>query len=231
MRRRLGLSALLVTAGCALAPGCATESTDDPGGATCTSEGGPVAGPADDHCVAEDGDQITQPIGLCTDGAAGASGNDGGGGAAGSDAGGHGGEDEHEHEHEHDEGGEEPYEVRYGSRAADDDCKYDARFTNTCIVVGKPVTFSLSLRQRKTGNPGSGAHPNSPEIFLADNPSHISPSNSIKATESPLGTYQIGPIVFDVAGRWVVRFHYFEECSDVPPDSPHGHVAFYVDVP
>jgi hypothetical protein len=37
--------------------------------------------------------------------------------------------------------------------------------------------------------------------------------------------------VFDQSGRWVVRFHYFETCSDVPEDSPHGHVAFYIDVP
>jgi len=37
--------------------------------------------------------------------------------------------------------------------------------------------------------------------------------------------------VFDKSGRWVVRFHFFESCSDVPDDSPHGHVAFYIDVP
>ena len=222
-RHRLGFSALLVTAGCVVAPGCSSDDDTTPD-ATCTGKGGPVAGPADDHCVADDGDEIIQPVGLCNGDTPGAGG--GGGGAAGSAAGGHAGEADHEHEH-----GEEPEEIRYGNEAADDDCKYDTRFSNTCIEVGKPVTLTLSLRERKTGNPGDGAHPNSPEIFLADNPAHISPSNSIKATEGPLGSYSIGPIVFDVPGRWVVRFHYFEECSDIPPDSPHGHFAYYVDVP
>jgi hypothetical protein len=66
---------------------------------------------------------------------------------------------------------------------------------------------------------------------LADDPSHISPSFEITAPEKPAGSYAIGPIVFDRSGRWVVRFHFYETCSDVPPDSPHAHVAFYIDVP
>jgi len=223
--RRLGLSALLVTAGFIVAPGCASDDDDGAGtGATCSSTGGPVDGPADTHCVADDGKDIIQPVGMCTDGAAG---SDGGGGASGSGSGGHAGE----HEHEHDDDAEEAYEIRFGNESADDDCKYDASFSNTCIVVNKQVTFKLSLRNRKTGNPANGGHPDSPEVFLASNPSHISPSNDIKAPEGPLGVYAIGPIVFDVPGRWVVRFHYFEACSDVPEDSPHGHVSFYIDVP
>jgi len=30
---------------------------------------------------------------------------------------------------------------------------------------------------------------------------------------------------------WTVRFHLFEECSDAPADSPHGHGAFFFTVP
>jgi hypothetical protein len=45
------------------------------------------------------------------------------------------------------------------------------------------------------------------------------------------GTYSVGPVRFDQAGRWFVRFHFYETCSDAPEDSPHGHVAFWVDVP
>jgi hypothetical protein len=218
-RHRLLLGAMLVTAGFTLTPGCGGDD-DTTGAKTCTSTGGPVEGPEDHHCHDDAGKDINQSIGKCTTDS-GAAGSDGGGGAAGSGAAGHAGSDH----------GEEESAVRYGNEAADDDCKYDARFSNTCIEVGKPVTLTLSLRQRKTGNPGNGGHPDSPEIYLASNPAHISPSNAITAREAPLGTYQIGPVVFDVPGRWVVRFHYFENCSDVPPDSPHGHVAFYVDVP
>jgi hypothetical protein len=229
--RRLALSTLLATTGFIVAPGCASDDDDTAGtGATCTSKGGPVDGPADTHCVA-DGQDIIHPVGECLDSAPGAAGGGGASGASGSGTGGHAGEHVHEHDHDHAEGSEEPYEIRFGNESADDECKYDASFLNTCIVVNKPVTFNLTLRNRTTGNPANGAHPDSPEIFLASNPSHISPSNAIKAPEGPLGTYAIGPIVFDVPGRWVVRFHYFEDCSDVPEDSPHGHVSFYIDVP
>ena len=232
-RGSLGFTALVAIAGFAVAPGCASDEAPSPA-PTCTSTGGPVEGPEDMHCVSDSGKQIVQPIGQCNADGSGAGGSDGGGDVTG--AGGAGGHDEHEHEHA--DGGtdsgaddDESYTIHYGSKAADDDCKYDVSFSTTCLEVGKNVTLGLTLRQRATGNPGNGGHPDSPEIFLADKPSHISPSNSIKATEGPLGTYQIGPIVFDEPGRWVVRFHYFESCSDIPEDSPHGHVAFYVDVP
>jgi hypothetical protein len=45
------------------------------------------------------------------------------------------------------------------------------------------------------------------------------------------GVYVVGPIVFDVAGRWVFRFHFHQECLDISPESQHGHAAFYIDVP
>ena len=45
------------------------------------------------------------------------------------------------------------------------------------------------------------------------------------------GTYVVGPIVFPRSGRWVFRFHFDENCLDLAPDSPHGHAAFWVDVP
>jgi hypothetical protein len=34
-----------------------------------------------------------------------------------------------------------------------------------------------------------------------------------------------------MAGRWNVRFHMYEQCSDLTEDSPHGHITFFVDVP
>lgn len=234
---RTGFSLLLLLTGFVLAPGC--TSTDDDAStppATCTVKGGgPVAGPEDAHCTDGAGEAIVQPVGQCLHGELGA----GGAGADGAHGHGGAGDADHEHagaggadaDHEHAAGSEEPYEVRYNDQAADDDCKYDASFSTSCLELDKPVTLTFTLRQRATGELGKGAKPNSPEIYLASNPQHISPSLGITATEGPSGQYAIKGVVFDTPGRWVVRFHYFEECSDLPEDSPHGHVAFYLDVP
>jgi hypothetical protein len=125
---------------------------------------------------------------------------------------------------------DEEHETNYGSEADDDDCKYHVSFSNTCIRLNEPVTFTVKLDTKSDGEPAKGAEPSNPEIFMAEG-DHPSPSNNITATESPDGTYKIGPIVFDRSGRWVVRFHFFEDCSDIPEDSPHGHAAFFIDVP
>jgi hypothetical protein len=181
-------------------------SDDDGGGGECIGGEGAVAGAADQHCIAEDGMEIAQDIGMCT-------------------TGGEAGEEDEEHEEE------EEHAIFTGREADDDDCKYHVRFENTCVALNEPVTFTLTLTRKFDDMPGSGATPAYPEIYLANDPTHISPSNNITAREGPAGTYEIGPIVFDQSGRWVIRFHYFEECSDLPENSPHGHAAFYIDVP
>jgi hypothetical protein len=201
-RLRLGLSLL----SCFALIGSAC-SDDDSDGGECIGEGA-VAGEPDDHCIAEDGSEIEQAIGMCATG---------------------GEEAEEGEEHEHEE--EEEHAILTGREADDDDCKYHVRFENTCVAVNQPVTFTLSLTRKFDGMPGAGTVPAYPEVFLADDLSHVTPSNNITAREGPAGTYAIGPILFDVPGRWVIRFHYFENCSDLPPDSPHGHAAFYIDVP
>jgi hypothetical protein len=180
-------------------------------GPNCLGKGGLVAGPEDDHCVDTHGTPVTQTIGMC---AADGSSVDGGSSANGTPG-----------------TSGETFDVRYGNAAYDDDCKYSVSFRNSCIALNAPITFTVTLERKSDGSPASGAIPDSPEIFLANDASHISPSNNIKAPEGPAGVYAIGPIVFDKSGRWIVRFHFFESCSDLPGDSPHGHVAFYVDVP
>ena len=65
--------------------------------------------------------------------------------------------------------------------------------------------------------------------FLSD--VHPAPNTDAKATATSAGTYTVGPIRFDAAGTWTVRFHVSEECTDVAEDSPHGHAAFFVRVP
>ena len=204
----------LVAAACVGAPACSSDDDDAAGPAdtTCKSSGGPVEdGAVDMHCIDDAGKAVTQEVGKCV-----SESDTGAPGAAG--AGGAGSE-------------EEESEVHTTSSAQDDDCKYDVTFSVDCLELDRPATFTVKVTERAGGAPMTGDDPDSPEVYLASNPSHISPSNKINAPEGPPGTYKIGPIVFDESGRWVVRFHFNEECSDTPEDSPHGHVAFYVDVP
>ncbi|HKO90722.1 MAG TPA: hypothetical protein VJU61_06205 [Polyangiaceae bacterium] len=181
--------------------GGAACSDDEDETAACVGGGGPVAGPADTHC------QAAQEIGQCVTGA---------------DAAALAAAEEEE---------EEELGIFYGREADDDDCKYHVRFENSCILQNQPVSFTVQLTKKADGTAATGADPDGPEIYLADDPSHVSPSNDFTATEGPAGTYEIGGVVFDRPGRWVVRFHFFEMCSDIPEDAPHGHTAFYIDVP
>jgi hypothetical protein len=207
---RCGFGVLSLAA--ALGVACSDDDADGEGGA-CIGGDGAVAGENENHCI-ENGMPIERAIGMCVTTA-----------DVGSEA---EGEEEHE-EGEHEEA--EEHAVLFGREGDDDECKYRVRFENTCIAVNEPVTFTLSLTRLFDDAPGSGTVPRNPEIFLADDDTHISPSNDISATEGPSGTYDIGPVIFDRSGRWVVRFHYFDNCSELPEDSPHSHVAFYIDVP
>ena len=40
-----------------------------------------------------------------------------------------------------------------------------------------------------------------------------------------------GPIQFDMPGRWLIRFHVYHTCLDLVNTSPHGHAAFFLNVP
>lgn len=198
---RCGLGALSLAA----ALGVACSDDDDPSGGECVGGEGAVAGTPANHCIDDSGNQIREPIGACVTAADVA------------------GEEEEEEEEDH-------HPILTGREADDDNCKYHVRFENTCVAVNQPVTFTLSLTRLFDNAPGTGTVPSNPEIYREED-GRISPSNNITATEGPLGTYEIGPVVFDAPGRWVVRFHYFGNCSELQADSPHSHVAFYIDVP
>jgi hypothetical protein len=198
---RCGLGALSIAA----ALGVACSDDDDASGGECIGGEGAVAGENENHCI-EDGVVIKNVIGECSTGG-------------------------EEGDEEEEEGEEEEHAILYGREADDDECKYHVRFENTCVAVGEPVTFTLSLTRLFDNAPGTGTVPSNPEIYLANDVTHITPSSNITATEGPAGTYEIGPVIFDRSGRWVVRFHYFDNCSELPEDSPHSHVAFYIDVP
>ena len=186
-------------------------SDDDGEAGECIGGEGAVAGENENHCV-ESGAAVENPIGACMTSVP--------------------LDDEAEEDHDEGEAEEEDeHPILFGREADDDNCKYHVRFDNTCVALNEPVTFTLQLTRLFDDQPGTGTEPAYPEIFLADDVTHISPSNDITASEGPAGTYAIGPVLFDRSGRWVVRFHYFENCSEIPEDTPHSHVAFYIDVP
>lgn len=110
----------------------------------------------------------------------------------------------------------------------DDDCKYHVAWWMTPVCQKDDLTVTVALTRKTDGTVVTGATPNL-EIFLGD--SHPAPNTTREVFESPPGTYTISPVRLDAAGQWTMRFHFFESCFDAAPDSPHGHVAFYVSVP
>jgi hypothetical protein len=121
------------------------------------------------------------------------------------------------------------------SAGDDDDCKYHVSWTSTPIGENRDVTFTVTATTLADGKPagsstGVGADANPIiEAYLTD--THPAPNTDQAATETTPGTYTIGPVRFDAPGKWTVRFHFYEVCSDIAGDSPHGHAAFFVLVP
>ncbi len=115
----------------------------------------------------------------------------------------------------------------YGSEADDDDCKYHVKWTSTPIRQNSDVTFTITSTNKAGGAPTTGAGPRL-EVYLND--THASPNTKQGATETSPGVYAVGPVRFDAPGMWTVRMHLSEDCND-GENSPHGHVAFFVNVP
>lgn len=118
-------------------------------------------------------------------------------------------------------------ETLYNSEGADDDCKYNVKWQATAVSKGADVTFSIVVTTRSDNKPVAGAKPYA-EIFLDDK--HPAPNTPVQTTETAPGSYTIGPVKFDLSGKWTARFHIHDECND-SETSPHGHVAFFVNVP
>ncbi len=175
------------------------------GGGACT--GGPVTGANDpSHCTEPDGGAIKTATGVCQTGVADAGpppATDGGAPAVDYGA------------------------TQNGIEGNDDDCKYHVKYSVAPICENAGVTFTITVTKTVDGKPVTGASPYA-EATLDGVPA---PSSGQKPTEKAGGVYDIGPVKFDKPGKWTVRFHFFEECSDEPEDSPHGHIAFFVNVP
>jgi hypothetical protein len=172
------------------------------GGGACASPGGPATGPADLHCEGDSG-RIVQATGKCVTGAVDA--GSGGGGA------------------------EETLPGPWGgTSAADDDCKYDVNYTVTPICENQDVTFTITLKSRVDQTLVKGAEP---DLEVLDPNGIPAAEGNQHFTEKSDGVYEVTGIRFNKKGKWTVRFHFFETCSDTPEDSPHGHAAFFIDVP
>jgi hypothetical protein len=121
-----------------------------------------------------------------------------------------------------------PYgDTMYNAEGDDDDCKYHVAWTATPICQAVNTTFSVRLTAKVDGTGVTGANPRL-EVFLND--VHPGPNTTQAPHEGSPGDYTIGPVRFDASGQWTIRFHFFETCTDAP-DSPHGHAAFYLNVP
>jgi hypothetical protein len=114
----------------------------------------------------------------------------------------------------------------YNAAGPDDDCKYDLEWSSTKVEKNKDITFNLKTTARADKKSVTGAEP-SIEAFLDEKTP--APGTNQSAQEKSPGVYNIGPIRFDQAGQWTVRFHIYGQCGDGEA-SPHGHGAFFVKV-
>jgi len=206
-------------------------SSSDPETPATGPVGGAVVGAAADHCAGRP-EGVSDPA-ACTSepssaGDAGASGEGDGPSGAGGAA-----DCNQTHDAEYGD-------TQFNSSGKDDDCKYQVSWAATPIRKGQKVTFTVTTSNLITGQPleripsqkvGATAL-SSIEPYIPCDPTHLPPSSDLDApiTETKPGVFEVGPLVFDKSGRWAVRFHFYEECFD-SDTSPHGHAAFFVDVP
>lgn len=182
--------------------------------ASCASPGGAdTSKSANTHCTDSSGKMMTQETGQCVPDTGSDTGSDADAGPLGGVLGGDYGD------------------TNYGTTAFDDDCKYKVSWTSTPICDNTNVTFTVTVTKTAGGDAVTGAQPYI-EAFKVDGQMvHFPAATNQKPTEKGNGVYDVGPVEFNESGQWIVRFHLFEMCSDSPDDSPHGHAAFYVNVP
>lgn len=114
----------------------------------------------------------------------------------------------------------------YGTSGYDDGCKYLVSYKVSTVCEHRDIGFTLLVKNAADGSPVTGANPTA-ELTLDG--THKPPSLGESTTELGDGVYGLGPYEFDGNGTWVVRFHLFNECVDLPA-SPRGQAAFFIDV-
>ncbi len=126
--------------------------------------------------------------------------------------------------------------TRKGAEADDDDCKYHVKWLSSGASLNQDVYFQIDVTLKADGK--SATHvvqttdPVVAEVYVDNSDSskvHLAPNSLQKSSETATpGRYVVGPVRFDVAARWTVRFHLYGDCDD-GDTSPHGHVAFLFD--
>jgi len=206
------LRAVMASCAALAVGGCGDDTTSSSGGGdmamTLQCTGAPVAGAQDMHCYSDAGNLfVSVDEAQCTV-------------DAGTDSG--------------DPGASDFGDTMYNTSGNDDDCKYSVSYVVTSggICENEDTYFTVTLKNAIAGTPVLNGTANGSmfraEVFLTD----THPANTSKSTTVDMGggVYKVGPIQFDAAGQWTVRFHFFENCTDTPT-SPHGHAAFFVKVP
>jgi hypothetical protein len=200
----VGLAALIATAGAGGAgAACSSSSSSSSGGTGQQSTAAAVTGAQDNHCVMQ-GTVAVDPAQCYADAGDGGAGDDGGGGNGGFG------------------------DTMYNSEGDDDDCKYHVKWTSSPVTENADVNFVVTATNKKDGTPVKGIVHLRAE--LASEQNKPGPNTNQDSTEGAAGVYTIGPVRFNTPGKWTVRFHLHEECND-SPTSPHGHGAFFVQVP
>ncbi|HVZ89256.1 MAG TPA: hypothetical protein VHG72_19975 [Polyangia bacterium] len=210
-----------------LAVGCSSNSNN---GVTSDTPAGVVLGPLDNHCTGADGGLTIQTVGVCpvidqtavpadtsiclpvTFGASDLDAGGSGGVDAGADA-----------SVTSDYG-----PTMYGAAGNDDDCKYYVSWVSTPIQENADTYFTVTALRLADMQP---VHCAGIRADTSLSLTHGVPAPPNPAPEIAPGVYKVGPIRFDAPGIWTERFHLFEECDDGPDDSPHGHAAFFINVP
>jgi hypothetical protein len=222
----LRILALALTGGLLLNVSC-SSSDDGSGTNSDAATGGPVTGPAGDHCA---GNAMTVDATTCSgDPSAGGAADDGAGRNSSSSS---GGASDCDQTHDAAYG-----DTLFNAEGDDDDCKYHASWSSTPIRLNEPVTFTLTVANKTTNMPlvplADGDVPlRRLDVYQPCDPNRRGPAQNLSAkiTQVMDGQFSAGPIKFDHPGRWVVRFHLYEQCVD-SETSPHGHIAFFIDVP
>jgi len=118
-------------------------------------------------------------------------------------------------------------DVRWGSAAADDSCKYDLAFSTTPITRGADVEFPLTATSRDDAAFVGGAQP---VVEVTPPTGTPLPTSGQQWSEDPGGFYRVGPVRFDEPGRWRVTVRLFPQCSTLGA-SPRAQATFWLDVP
>jgi hypothetical protein len=230
-------SIVLITMAVFSGASCSSSGSNGPAAAS-SKVGGALAGPEDTHCDNEPAGVSDPAVCLNSDlgnlqGSAGGAGGTAGDSAP-ADSGGAAGASDCALTHDAQYG-----ETLYNAAGHDDDCKYRVSWVSTPIRKGENVTFTVTAMsnageplERIAAQKAGELALSRVEPYVPCDVSHAPPSADFRPSivEISPGVFTVGPIVFDESGRWTLRFHFYESCFD-SETSPHGHIAFFVDVP